>query len=103
MIPDRRDGTVMERQPQDEFLILTSGGLWDAVAPAPSCGRGWGDLTDHHGTGDTPVDAMGSPDVLANKAVHAGSKDNVSVVIVMFRDFWAQKDGGKVSSSALAI
>nr|CAB3475742.1 unnamed protein product [Digitaria exilis] len=31
------DVMVVERKAQDEFLILGSGGLWGAVAPALAC------------------------------------------------------------------
>ncbi|KAF8772466.1 hypothetical protein HU200_005727 [Digitaria exilis] len=94
------DVMVVERQAHDEFLILGSGGLWGAVAPTQACAF----VRQRLGSS---MDAKGSPDVLvrelANKAVHAGSKDNISVAIVLFRDFWAQKDGEGVRISAPSI
>ncbi|XP_062233016.1 probable protein phosphatase 2C 8 [Phragmites australis] len=90
--------TVVEREPQDEFLILASDGLWDAVAPASACDfvrqrllkpsvitMPW----------ETLLDDRGSPTVLAKElaegAVRAGSQDNVSVALVLFMDFWSQR------------
>ncbi|KAF8661494.1 hypothetical protein HU200_056910 [Digitaria exilis] len=94
------DVMVVERQAHDEFLILGSGGLWGAVAPTQACAfvrQRLGVTSRITMQWESSMDAKGSPDVLvrelANKAVHAGSKDNISVAIVLFRDFWAQKDG----------
>ncbi|KAF8672330.1 hypothetical protein HU200_049530 [Digitaria exilis] len=91
------DVVVVERcQVQDEFLTLASGGLWGMVTPAG------GDLADHHAVG-VAGGHKGSLDMLvrelANKAVHAGSKDNASVAITLFRDFWTHSDGGGVASN----
>ncbi|KAF8724217.1 hypothetical protein HU200_021238 [Digitaria exilis] len=106
LTPERRvvipelDVMVVERQAHDEFLILGSGGLWGAVAPTQACAfvlQRLGVTSRITMQWKSPMGAKGSPDVLArelaNKAVHAGSKDNISVAIVLFRDFWAQKDG----------
>ncbi|KAF8733591.1 hypothetical protein HU200_014897 [Digitaria exilis] len=104
------DVMVVERKAQDEFLILGSGGLWGAVVPAPACAfvrQRLGVTSRITMQWESPVDAKGSPDVLArelaNKAVHAGSTDNVSVAIVLLRDFWAHDDGGGVASNAPSI
>nr|CAB3472842.1 unnamed protein product [Digitaria exilis] len=104
------DVMVVERQAHDEFLILGSGGLWGAVAPTQACAfvlQRLGVTSRITMQWKSPMGAKGSPDVLArelaNKAVHAGSKDNISVAIVLFRDFWAQKDGEGVRISAPSI
>ncbi|RCV23600.1 hypothetical protein SETIT_5G019800v2 [Setaria italica] len=79
---------VERKQAQDDFLILASDGLWGAVTAALACGLVRRRLA--------PVDAArGSPAAvlakeLADKALYAGSEDNVSVAIVLFKDFWAQ-------------
>ena len=88
---------AVERGAQDDFLILASDGLWDAVTPASACGFVRRRLVTTSRIAmpwEPPLDARGSPTVLAKElaeqAVRAGSQDNVSVAIVLFNDFWAQ-------------
>ncbi|KAF8672321.1 hypothetical protein HU200_049521 [Digitaria exilis] len=105
------DVVVVERcQVQDEFLILARGGLWGTVALVLACAfvrQRLGVTSWITMQWESPVDAKGSPDMLArelaNKTVHAGSKDNVSVAIALFRDFWTHSYGGGVASSAPSI
>ncbi|OEL30582.1 hypothetical protein BAE44_0008399 [Dichanthelium oligosanthes] len=92
------DVVVVERNARDDFLILASDGLWDAVTPALACALVRQRLvkTPRIARPREPprLDARGSPTVLAKElaeqAVRVGSQDNVSVVLVLFRDFWAR-------------
>jgi len=92
------DVVAVERKDRDEFLILASDGLWGAVSTESACAmvrRRLGEKTTRITLPwEAPVGAGVSPTVLARelaeKAVHAGSQDNVSVAIVLFNDFWAQ-------------
>lgn len=91
------DVVAVERGAGDDFLILGSDGLWDAVTPALACGlvrRRLVTTPRIDRPREPPLDARGSPTVLAkelaDQAVRAGSQDNVSVVLVLFRDFWAR-------------
>nr|XP_034598243.1 probable protein phosphatase 2C 6 [Setaria viridis] len=94
------DVVAVERKAQDdEFLILANHGLWGAVPPASACAfvrRRLGKTSRITMPWEAPVDAArGSPAAvlakeLADKALYAGSEDNVSVAIVLFKDFWAQ-------------
>jgi len=80
---------AMERTARDDFLILASDGLWDAVTPASACALVRRRLvrTPRIAMPWEPLrlDARGSP------TVRAGSLDNISVVLVLFRDFWAHR------------
>ncbi|KAF8643621.1 hypothetical protein HU200_066675 [Digitaria exilis] len=81
------DVVVVERTARDDFLVLASDGLWDAVAPAAACAlvrRRLVKTPKIARPGEPRLDARGSPTVLA------GGHDNVSVVLVLFRDFWAR-------------
>ena len=88
---------AVEREARDEFLILGSAALWDKVTPAAACAhvrRRLGRTSRVTMLWETHItDAEGSPTLLAKelakKAVHAASWDNVSVGLVVFRDFWA--------------
>ncbi|KAF8733590.1 hypothetical protein HU200_014896 [Digitaria exilis] len=91
------DVMVVERTARDDFLILASDGLWDAVAPAPACAlirRRLVKTPRIPRPREPRLDERGSPTVLAKElaeqAVRAGGHDNVSVVLVLFRDFWAR-------------
>ena len=86
---------AVERGARDDFLVLASDGLWDAVTPASACGLVRRRLVTTPRVArprEPPLDARGSPTVLAKElaeqAVRAGSQDNVSVVLVLFRNFW---------------
>jgi hypothetical protein len=91
------DVVAVEREARDEFLILGSAALWDKVTPAAACAhvrRRLGRTSRVTMPWETRItDAEGSPTLLAEelakKAVYAGSRDNVSVGLVVFRDFWA--------------
>ncbi|KAL6627188.1 hypothetical protein ACP70R_030914 [Stipagrostis hirtigluma subsp. patula] len=87
---------VVERTPRDDFLILASDGLWDAVSPAAACAFVRRRLLKRSRITmpwEAPLDGRGSPTVvakeLAEHAVGMGSQDNVSVVLILFREFWA--------------
>ncbi|KAL6850127.1 hypothetical protein ACP4OV_020754 [Aristida adscensionis] len=90
---------AVERTPRDEFLILASDGLWDAVTPAAACAFVRVNLlrrTRMTMPWEAQLDAgRGSPTIvareLAQRAVRKGSQDNVSVVLILFRDFWATR------------
>ncbi|OEL30583.1 hypothetical protein BAE44_0008400 [Dichanthelium oligosanthes] len=97
------DVVAVERREQDEFLILGSDGLWGAVSPQSACAfvqRRLGKTSLITMPWEAPMEAdatRASMDLiakeLAEKAVHAGSKDNVvSIAIVLFRVFLAQSD-----------
>ncbi|CAD6233257.1 unnamed protein product [Miscanthus lutarioriparius] len=91
------DVVAVEWEACDEFLILGSAALWDTVTPRAACAhvrRRLGRTSRVTMPWETRItDAEGSPTLLAEelakKAVHAGSWDNVSVGLVVFRDFWA--------------
>ncbi|GJN38135.1 hypothetical protein PR202_gb27148 [Eleusine coracana subsp. coracana] len=76
------------RELGDEFLILASDGFWESVTPAAACAFVRQSLL----TTPSEMDARGSPTLvakeLAEHAIDMGSQDNVSVVLVLFRDFW---------------
>ncbi|XP_051223802.1 probable protein phosphatase 2C 8 isoform X2 [Lolium perenne] len=86
---------AVARDPRDEFLILATAGLWDHVSPAAACRLVERKLRSRVRV-TTPwvasLGGRGSPTALAKElaehAVRAGSPDNVSVVLVLFRDFW---------------
>uniref|UniRef100_A0ACD5VG11 Uncharacterized protein n=1 Tax=Avena sativa TaxID=4498 RepID=A0ACD5VG11_AVESA len=87
--------TAVARDPRDEFLILATAGLWDHVSPAAAC-RFVERKLRSRARAITPWVALlggrGSPTALARElaehAVRAGSPDNVSVIVVLFRNFW---------------
>ncbi|PNT70173.1 hypothetical protein BRADI_2g07145v3, partial [Brachypodium distachyon] len=90
--------TAVARDPRDEFLILATAGLWNHVSPAAACALVAQRLraTARATRPTTPwlarVGSRGTPAVLAEElAEHAGSEGEgtVSVVVVLFRDFWA--------------
>lgn len=66
---------VCERvlQPEDEFLILASDGLWDVMSNEDACRL----------IRDIPDDAKAAQR-LADEAIKKGSYDNISVVVVRF-------------------
>jgi serine/threonine protein phosphatase PrpC len=80
---------TVERDPEDEYLILASDGLWESMTPASACA--FVRLRLFATASETP-DGKGSPSLLAKElaedAINKGSQDNVSVVIILFRDFW---------------
>ncbi|CAM0880434.1 unnamed protein product [Alopecurus aequalis] len=87
--------TAVARDPRDEFLILATAGLWDQVSPAEACRLVERKLRSRLRV-TTPwvarLGGRGSPTALAKElaehAVRAGSPDNVSVIVVLFREFW---------------
>ncbi|KAL6850293.1 hypothetical protein ACP4OV_020920 [Aristida adscensionis] len=90
---------AVERTPEDDFLILASDGLWEGLTPAAACAFVRQRLLTRTRM-DSPwwlrLDAGGgSPAVvareLAEHAVHKGSNDNVSVILILYRDFWAAR------------
>ncbi|KAF8733592.1 hypothetical protein HU200_014898 [Digitaria exilis] len=60
---------VVERHAHDEFMILGSGGLWSVVAPAQVCS-----FVRQRLRVTSRITMQGSPDVLANMAVHRGQQ-----------------------------
>ncbi|KAK3159708.1 hypothetical protein QOZ80_1BG0050080 [Eleusine coracana subsp. coracana] len=76
------------RELGDEFLILASDGVWESVTPAAACAFVRQSLL----TTPSELDARGSPTLvakeLAEHAIDMGSQDNVSVILVLFKDFW---------------
>jgi serine/threonine protein phosphatase PrpC len=80
---------TVERDPEDEYLILPSDGLWEFMTPASACAFVRLRL---FATVSETTDGKGSPTLLAKElaedAINKGSQDNVGVVIILFRDFW---------------
>ena len=85
----------MQREKQDECLILASDGLWDVVTNEEACevarkrillwhkkyGNNNGSTT---GQGEGGVDpaAQSAADCLSCLALQRGSKDNISVIVI---------------------
>lgn len=73
---------VTERISGDEFLILASDGLWDAVSNELACNVVRRCLASRSMNGLTKRRAEEAAAMLAELAMGRGSKDNVSVVVI---------------------
>ncbi|KAK2645299.1 hypothetical protein Ddye_020494 [Dipteronia dyeriana] len=92
IIPDP-DVVFVPRVKEDECLILASDGLWDVVSNEEACDvarkriliwhkkHGENNLSPERGEGVDPA-AQAAADYLAKLAIHKGSKDNITVIVV---------------------
>lgn len=81
---------VRRQKLEDDFLILASDGVWESLTPAAACTF----VRKRLFAKRSKLYVRGSPTLLAKAlaehAIGKGSQGNVSVVLVLFRDFWSQ-------------
>jgi serine/threonine protein phosphatase PrpC len=88
------DVLVLDRDPRDKFLIIATGGLWENVTPAEACNFIHKRLRTSRitMTWEMALDDKGSPTILAKElaelARRNGTKGNVTVVVILFKNFW---------------
>ncbi|XP_031255689.1 protein phosphatase 2C 77-like [Pistacia vera] len=92
IIPDPDDVMLVPRAKEDDCLILASDGLWDVMTNEEACDVArrrillWhkkhsDGLSAECGEGVDPA-AQAAADYLARLAIHKGSKDNITVIVV---------------------
>ncbi|KAH9802024.1 protein phosphatase 2C 77 [Citrus sinensis] len=79
IIPDP-DVMFVPRAKEDDCLILASDGLWDVMNNEEACDHG-DTLPATRGDRIDPA-AQAAADYLAKLAMHKGSKDNITVIVV---------------------
>uniref|UniRef100_A0ACD5VEQ9 Uncharacterized protein n=1 Tax=Avena sativa TaxID=4498 RepID=A0ACD5VEQ9_AVESA len=85
---------IVERKPRDKFLILATGGLWNYISPSQACSFIQNRLRTSRiiMPWETALDDVGSPTILAEElaklAVRRGSQGNVTVTVILFKNFW---------------
>ena len=89
------DIAALELQPADDFLLLACDGLWDVMTARQAVLRVT-ELLDEPGCGRSAADAERVADALTADAIRLGSKDNVSVLLWLFR---IEASGGDVVPS----
>lgn len=75
--------TIIDRTPEDEFVVLASDGLWDALSDAEVCDlatRCFRRAKERGAAPDTAARVAAS--VLMKAALDRGSNDNITVVVV---------------------
>lgn len=91
IIPEPEVNVVL-REKNDECLILASDGLWDVMTNEEACEvakkrillwhKKYGDTgTTGHGEGADPA-AQSAAEYLTRLAIHRGSQDNISVIVI---------------------
>lgn len=75
--------TIIPRSPEDEFLVLASDGLWDALSDSEVCDLGQRCFRRARERGAVPETAARvAASVLMRAALDRGSSDNITVVVV---------------------
>eukprot|EP00803_Ostreobium_quekettii_P007688 evm.model.scf_240EXC.3 EVM.evm.TU.scf_240EXC.3 scf_240EXC:49940-54459(+) len=78
--------TVIGRSPEDEFLVLATDGLWDALSDSEACDMTRKYLEEAPAAGKSPEKAAEeAAQALVDAALDRGSKDNTTVTIVDLR------------------
>lgn len=75
--------TIIGRNPQDEFLVLASDGLWDALSDKEVCDlarRCFNRAKERGAERDTASRVAAS--VLMRAALDRGSSDNITVTVI---------------------
>lgn len=84
---------IVPRTKEDECLILASDGLWDVMTNEEVCDvarrrilqwhkkHGHNSSVENRGEGIDPA-AQAAADYLSKLAMHKGSKDNITVIVV---------------------
>eukprot|EP00803_Ostreobium_quekettii_P001813 evm.model.scf_620.1 EVM.evm.TU.scf_620.1 scf_620:3707-6245(-) len=86
VIPDP-DVTVVARQPEDEFLILASDGLWDVLSNQAAYSVVMRSLDRARARNLSAKDAAQQAAIaLTRTALDKGSRDNITAIVVDLRD-----------------
>jgi len=91
------DITVVDRDSkQDEFLVLASDGIWDVMSNEDLC-----DYIRHQLTVESCVENICSS--IIDICLHKGSKDNMSVVLVVFESAQQISEEAQMKDSELNV
>lgn len=75
--------TIIGRSPQDEFLVLASDGLWDALSNQEACDLARRCFNRAKERGAEPETASRvAASVLMRAALDRGSSDNITVTVI---------------------